>query len=734
VPVARRREAAGVKECLRCGGVTDDAAAACAEDGEPLAASLAGPPVVGDRYVLERRLGSGGMGVVYAARHLGLQKRFALKLLLPPATRDASSAERFRREAEALGALAHPGIVTVTDFGVDARDGGTPYLVMELLAGVTLHARLAEAPEPMAAAAALDLLAGIAAALDHAHARGVLHRDLKPANVVLVREGGGAEVPRLLDFGLAHLTHPARREVAAALAAAADSPAAGDAARLTGAGALLGTVAFMAPELLAGGAATTASDVYAFGVLAYEVLAGVRPFEGEPWEVMRAHRESAPPPASSQRAGLPPELDAALAAALAKDPRQRPATAGALVAELRGAWDAAGAAAWRRRERPRRLALAAAVAALVGAASSWLWSLAPLERAGLAWLDRQVSALPASPPDPALLIVALDEPTAATAAASPGADPAAFGRALDALFAAGARGVAVDLLLPAHWRGSRPLAAALLRHADRVTLGAFSTPQGRVVGPEAVSPLVTGALGAERAAAMFAFLNLEADADGVVRRARRSFADRGGGRRSAFATAALARSGLTAAAGEEGWFWLDRTADPRRLPRCSWRDVATAACAAAVRGRLVLVGGDFADAGEDAHPVTSGGEPLPGLLVHALAASTLRGGERFRDLHPAWRLGATTIAVATLAAVLLLSRRTRPGLALLAGLVVLLFGVSEGLLRSRSLVADAVGPAASVTLGAMLTLALRGAQSATTPLSPSRSWRQRSPRPLEVAS
>jgi len=686
-----------VKECPRCGAVADEEAATCPHEGATLVEEHPGSPVVGGRYRLERRLGAGGMGAVYAARHLTLDKVFALKLLLPRA-HVPGLADRFRVEAAALGALDHPGIVRVTDFGVDERDGGMPYLVMERLVGTSLAARCA-APASWPLEAAVDVLAGIAAAVDHAHARGILHGDLKPANVMLVRDPDGTERPRVLDFGLARMMS---REPQ-------------DAAALPGRGALAGTLSYLAPEVLSGDAPSRASDLYAFGVVAFEVLTGSCPFAGEPWDVIRAHREEPPPSMASLRADLPANLDAAIAPALAKDPLARPTNASVVVGALRRALAEARAVAWVRGERPRRLALAAALAAIVGAFSPWIWSTAPLERASLAVLDGQVARLPATEPDPAIVTVAYDEATIAASPRAMSLEADDYARALDGLFAAGARGVGIDLLLPARWRRSRPFTEALLRHGDRITLGVYSTPNGHVVGPEAVSPMVAAALGAERTSALFAFINLEADRDGVVRRARGAFTDAAGRVRPGFAAAALARSGLGAE--PAGRFWIDRTTSWRRVPRYSWRELPglLAAQPEVFRDRLVLLGGDFADAGEDGQRITGDGERVPGLLVHALAASTLRQGARLRDVPGGVALAVVVFGVAGVAALALLARRVMLSGALAGSIVVLLVLASVVLLRRFGLVLDALGPSSSIVAAMLLAVGLRAALPSAPP-------------------
>ncbi|HBL29958.1 MAG TPA: serine/threonine protein kinase, partial [Acidobacteria bacterium] len=269
--------------------------------------------VLDGKYRLEDRLGEGANGVVYRALHLGLKKSFAVKLL-QEGSLDPGSLARFRREAEALGQLRHPHVVEVTDFGIDTAAGDVPYLVMELLDGQTL-ADLCRARGPLPVEQALPLLASIAEAIDAAHAGGVLHRDLKPGNVLLCPGADGAWLVKVLDFGLAEIVgmgcEPPGEE----------SPADG---RLTATGALLGTPLYAAPELIRQEAASRASDVYAFGVIAYELLAGHPPFRGSTRDVLDGHLEGAPPAPAPLGEPLPREVWEALQEPLRKDPTARP--------------------------------------------------------------------------------------------------------------------------------------------------------------------------------------------------------------------------------------------------------------------------------------------------------------------------------------------------------------------------------------------------------------------------
>jgi len=244
------------------------------------------------------------MSEVHRAHDLELGRRVALKLLAP----DADSA-RFEREARAVASLAHPNVMQLYDYG---EDNGRPFMVLEYVPGGTLEDRLAATGgKPLPDDETQAIAAGIAGGLAHAHARGVVHRDLKPANVLFDDDGR----PKLGDFGIARL-------------------AAGE-GTLTEAGTVLGTAAYISPEQAAGASATTASDVYSYGVILYRMLTGRLPFESsDPLELVMMNRDLPPPPLTTLREDPPGVLEATAMAALQKDPAERPRDGAALLAAL----------------------------------------------------------------------------------------------------------------------------------------------------------------------------------------------------------------------------------------------------------------------------------------------------------------------------------------------------------------------------------------------------------------
>ncbi|TME18383.1 MAG: serine/threonine protein kinase [Chloroflexi bacterium] len=258
-------------------------------------------------YMLQGQLATGGMGVVWRAWHAELDRAVAIKFL---SVGHGASRERFRREARAIAHIRHPNVLTVHDFG---ETGELTYMVVDFLPGGTLAQHLRERGRPPVAEA-LALLSGLAGALDHAHAEGILHRDVKPSNILLTDDG----TPIIADFGLAKFL---------------GSPS------TTSKGMTSGTPAYMAPEQILDEGTMPATDQYALATVAYELLTGVVPFQADTVsEVLLAQVHDAPIKPSEVRLGLPPEVDAVILRGLAKRPEERWPTCAAFVQALREAF------------------------------------------------------------------------------------------------------------------------------------------------------------------------------------------------------------------------------------------------------------------------------------------------------------------------------------------------------------------------------------------------------------
>src|SRR4051794_26707674 len=250
---------------------------------------------IDDRYLLGAQLGEGTDAQVYYAMDRHLRRTVAVKLLRPELCADPVFVDRFEREARSAGRLNHDHILPIFDYG---QALGTYYLVMEYMRRGDLRSCLRPG-QPLPCDVAVRLAAEIADGLGAAHARGIVHRDVKPANVLLTDDGHA----KVADFGIAKLL---------------------DVPTVTPAAVLLGTPYYLAPEQAGDGKITPATDVYALGVLLYEMLAGQRPFVGEGFvQVIMQHLRCDPPPLTALNPAVPPALAALVARALAKDPAAR---------------------------------------------------------------------------------------------------------------------------------------------------------------------------------------------------------------------------------------------------------------------------------------------------------------------------------------------------------------------------------------------------------------------------
>lgn len=307
--------------CPTCGRTFADEAQVCPDDATPLQAdsTVAGgiplDPLIGrvldEKYRLDDRLGTGGMGTVYRATHLLIDRPVAVKVLNPRFVEDEAAQTRFRREARAAGRLQHGNAVAVTDFGRTAD--GFVYLVMELLEGRTLRDVLAR-EAPLDAARSVSLMLQISAAVAAAHEAGIIHRDLKPANIFIVQRKDAPPFVKVLDFGIAKL--------------AAESFEDDDPKTLTAVGVMIGTPKYMSPEQCDGAPLTPASDVYSLGIILYEMLTSTTPFSGtSPLAIALKHSREDPRPPREWVVTIPQALEEVVLQALEKKPENRPQNA-----------------------------------------------------------------------------------------------------------------------------------------------------------------------------------------------------------------------------------------------------------------------------------------------------------------------------------------------------------------------------------------------------------------------
>ncbi|MBV8860107.1 MAG: SUMF1/EgtB/PvdO family nonheme iron enzyme [Acidobacteria bacterium] len=316
-----------MKECPACHRCFADQVNHCPSDGDRLKFLINLDTTLDERYLLERKLGQGGMGLVFKAQHKFIKTQHAIKVILPDLVgNDPSLAARFRQEAMAAAAIRHPNTVSVTDYGV--LQGTTPYLVMEFVEGRSLHEILSE-QKRLSPVAAVEIILAVCAGVAAAHRQGIVHRDLKPLNIMFRPGEPPGETLKVLDFGLAKIKSG---ELLGSFVAAQTQG-------------MMGSPFYMAPEQWSDDEIDVRADIYSIGVILYQMIAGDVPFKGKSVpSIMQMHLNTPPVPLSERGIEVPPLLERAVQHALEKDPAKRPQSVDEFVAELREAMPQLGGA------------------------------------------------------------------------------------------------------------------------------------------------------------------------------------------------------------------------------------------------------------------------------------------------------------------------------------------------------------------------------------------------------
>jgi len=646
------------QECPQCHACFDAGPQSCPLDGVTLQPAFAGSVLIDGRYRIEKRLGSGGMGSVYSSLHIGLDRRFALKMIHSGRILSSEARERFRHEGKALGRLKHPHIIEVTDAGVDPC--GRPYLVMELLEGSTLDAVLQHEvllPVPHV----LGIARAIGEAVDFAHQNKVIHGDIKPANVFLTVDGR----VKILDFGLAELL---------------DSG--------SGPRPVMGTPAYMTKALLEGTRITGSADHYALSVLTYELLTGDVPFGWKPADVV-ARQQRQVPRLSVVNPALPQELDAPVAAGL-KEPFGRAVD---FVIPLEAAWHKVCVRRWLAREIPMRSVLSLALGLLLALAATWFGGLPACQSLEHRTRDFRFRLRPDHAPDPRIVLVSIDDATLAADQEPLIARADEAGKYLERIFAGQPEAVGIDLLLPAQWSRSQAFQKLILRHSERLKLALLSTREGATLGVDCISPIVASVLGTGGVSKLFAFVNLE-DRE-PVRRARYSYRDRASAQRPSLAAAVTGRNQTL-----DQVFWLDQSISLQALTRWSWKDVPHID-PAIFHGRYVLLGAEYSGT-EDVYRIAERrghSREISGLELHALIAATILEGSPILDLSWTWTLLRRCLILTLSLALFLCAPRASLGACAALGAALVSVGIDLMVFRFGAILLPMAAEYASLCAG-----------------------------------
>ena len=310
-----------MKECPTCHCCFADHLNHCGEDGSLLVHTIAGDTVLESRYELKKRLGQGGMGAVYEARHIFLKTVHAIKIILPEflVSNDPEFVRRFRQEAMAAANIRHRNVIRVTDYGV--TNGIMPFLVMDFIRGKLLQDILAE-EKRVSPERSLELMEPIMAGVGAAHRLGIVHRDLKPLNIMIEDELPLRDAVKVLDFGLAKIK---AGELLGSFAAAKSSG-------------VMGSPPYMAPEQWSDEEFDSRTDIYSLGIILYQMLTGTVPFKGPSApSIMKKHLMDDPPRFAESGVFVPSQVEAVVRHSLEKNPANRPQSVDDFISELRAA-------------------------------------------------------------------------------------------------------------------------------------------------------------------------------------------------------------------------------------------------------------------------------------------------------------------------------------------------------------------------------------------------------------
>lgn len=592
-------------------------------------------------YKILEKLGQGGMGVVYKAEDTKLKRRVALKFISPELTKDIKSKKRFTHEARASAALDHPNICAI--YGIEETEDGQMFIVMAFYEGETLKDKIEKGP--LNINEAIDIAIQITEGLDKAHKKNIIHRDIKSANIIITVEG----VVKIVDFGLAKLIGHTK---------------------LTKEGTTLGTVAYMSPEQIFGEEVDQRTDIWSFGVVLYEMITGQLPFKGEYEQtVMYSVLNKEPIPLTSLRKDTQKNLESIVNKSLEKDLSNRYQNIKEIQEELKNTTTSTLAESTlqteldsvKNKKAPSKLHESfnknlyrnlsgqkvlkrirkALILNLIFVLCFWLLKDFPLfQNIENLLVDLRFQLTPTITPDNRILLISFDETTMQLDPTLLVEKADEMGALLQNIIDAGAKGIAIDFILPERWNQSESFVKFILKNQGNLILASYIKKDGTLIGPELISGLIMAAIGSpEQAEALFGFINIKPDSDGRIRSTKIGLQKQKGEwiySMPAKLFQMLAGNVLSSKQVQER-HWIDYSVNWRKFQKIYWRDLSLflKQKPGLFKSKIVLVGGEY-EGSQDFHKIPHrlglNFDEASGLTINALILNTLLQNKPIRVL------------------------------------------------------------------------------------------------------
>ena len=592
-------------------------------------------------YKILEKLGEGGMGVVYKAQDTKLDRTVALKFFPPHLSINKEEKKRFIHEAKAAAALDHQNICAVHEIG--ETEDGQMFIAMAFYEGETLKDKIEKGP--LNINEAIDIAIQITEGLDKAHKKNITHRDIKSANIIITEEG----VVKIVDFGLAKLKGHTK---------------------LTKEGTTMGTVAYMSPEQILGEEVDQITDIWSFGVVLYEMITGQLPFKGEYEQtVLYSVLNKEPIPLTSLRKDIPKKLESIVSKSLEKDLSNRYQNIKEIQEELKNTTTSTLAESTSQAELdsvnnnkvtsklhesfnknlyrilsgqkvPKRIKKAL-ILNLIFVLCFWLLKDFPLfQNFENLLVDFRFQLTPTITPDNRILLISFDETTMQLDPTLLVEKADEMGALLQNVMDAGAKGIAIDFILPERWNQSESFVKFILKNQGNLILASYIKKDSTLIGPELISGLIMAAIGSpEQVEALFGFINIKPDSDGRIRSANIGLQKQNGEwiySMSAKLFQILTGNDLSSKQVQKPQ-WINYSVNWRKFQKVYWRDLPLflKQKPGLFKSKIVLVGGEY-EGSQDFHKIPHrlglDFDEASGLTINALILNTLLQNKPIRVL------------------------------------------------------------------------------------------------------